>query len=77
MEAAPRPTRDTVRWQKGVTGPRSSQSGAGGGWRWVEEVTNLSRTPQFHFPRTLGSQDSEFPLCPVFSRAAGHYTGAC
>lgn len=58
MEPAPHPTRDSVRWQKRVTGPRRSQSGAGGGWRWVEEVTNLSRVPQFHFPPTLGSQDS-------------------
>lgn len=42
-----------------MTGPRSSQLGAevgvggGGGvsgWRLVEEVTNLSRRPQFHFP---------------------------
>lgn len=50
-----------------MTGPCSSQSGAGGGW--AEEVTNSLPHPQFHFPPTLGSQDSEFPFC-VFSRAA-------
>ena len=50
-----------------VTGPRRSQLGAEAGWgcsgwRLVEEVINLSRRPQFHFPPPWEVRTLSFPL---------------
>lgn len=48
-----------------MTGPRSSQSGAGG----IKEVTNSFLRPPVSLPPTLGSHDSEFSFAVFGSEA--------
>lgn len=63
-----------------VTGPWSSQLGAeagwgGSGWRLVEEVTNLSRRPQFHFPPPWEVRTLSFPLSVCLQQSSSLEAG--